>query len=131
MKRIIVLFVVLFSFNMFVIAQESAKPLTDTEVVRKVSIMDIEEKVFYDVKVTLKSVSPDYYFTSKYKVKVTIHDRWGNIIYKKTLKNVFLYVFSDGQVQVGKSNFDQVLIQKSSEDNSKFIGKTREKEGVF
>ena len=46
------------------------------------------------------------------------------------MKNVFLYVFSNGQVQVGKSNFDQILIQKSSYSDD-FIGKIREKEGIF
>ncbi len=54
----------------------------------------------------MKSTSPDYFITDKYKVKITITDANGKKIWKKTLKNVFLYVFSDGQVQVGKRHFD-------------------------
>ena len=57
-------------------------------------------------------------------------DSKGKKIWKKTLKNVFLYVFSNGQVQVGKRGFDQILIQKSSYTGD-FIGKIREKEGIY
>ena len=41
-----------------------------------------------------------------------------------------LYDFSDGQVQVGKRNFDQIVIQKSSLTGD-FLGKIREKEGIY
>ena len=53
----------------------------------------------------------------------------GNEVWKKTIKNVFLYVFSDGQIQVGKLNFTKVLIKKN--DTGTFSGKIREEEGVF
>ena len=85
---------------------ESVRPLNDTEVVRRVAIMDIEGQRYDNVVVTMKSTSPDYFITDKYKVKITITDANGKKIWKKTLKNVFLYVFSDGQVQVGKRHFD-------------------------
>lgn len=78
----------------------------------------------------MKSTSPDYFITDKYKVKITITDANGKKIWKKTLKNVFLYVFSDGQVQVGKRHFDQILIQKSSLTGD-FLGMIREKEGIY
>ena len=78
----------------------------------------------------MKSTSPDYFITDKYKVKVTISDSNGKKVWKKTLKNVFLYVFSDGQVQVGKRNFNQIVIQKSSLTGD-FFGKIREKEGIY
>ena len=126
-----VLFLMLsLSFTGFAQEPESARPLTDTELVRKVAVMDIEGELFDNVVVTLKSTSPDYIITDKYKVKVTIVDANGKKIWKKTLKNVFLYVFSNGQVQVGKRNFDQILIQKSSSTGN-FIGIIREKEGIF
>ena len=54
----------------------------------------------------------------------------GKSIYKKTLKNVFLYVFSNGQIQVGKKNFDQIVVQKSKSTDEN-IGIIREKEGVY
>ena len=109
---------------------ESVRPLNDTEVVRRVAIMDIEGQRYDNVVVTMKSTSPDYFITDKYKVKITISDANGKKVWKKTLKNVFLYVFSDGQVQVGKRNFVQILIEKSSLTGD-FLGMIREKEGIY
>lgn len=109
--------------------QETAKPLTDMEVERKVSILDIEGKIYENATITFKSTSPDYFITDKYKVKVKAVDENGRQIYKKTLKNVFLYVFSNGQVQVGKNNFDQIVVMKSKEHDV-YFGVIREKEGV-
>ena len=132
MKRFVTILFLMLSLALSGFAQEpeSARPLTDTEVVRRVAIMDIEGQLFYDVVVTMKSTSPDYLITDKFKVKVTITDSNGKKVWKKTFKNAFLYVFSNGQVQVGKRNFDQILIQKSSL-NGEFFGKIREKEGIF
>lgn len=132
MKHLVTILLLMLSLAVSGFAQEpeSAKPLTDTEVVRRVALMDIEGEMFEDVVVTIKSTSPDYFITDKYKVKVTITDSNGKKVWKKTLKNVFLYVFSDGQVQVGKRNFVQILIQKSSITGD-FLGKIREKEGIY
>lgn len=132
MKRFIAILFLMLSFTMPGLAQEqeTAKPLTDMEVERKVARMDIEGEIYNNVVVTMKSVSPDYYFTDKYKVEVTVRGANGKKIWKKTLRNVFLYVFSSGQVQVGKQNFDQILIQKSSLTGD-YVGWVREKEGVY
>ncbi len=131
--RMFVLFVVMFFTTSLVVAQdesETAKPLTGMEVVRKVAFLDIEGKVYENVTISFKSVTPDCFISDKYKVKVKVVDKKGKSIYKKTFKNAFLYVFSSGQIQVGKNNFNQVLItkSKSSDDN---IGVIREKEGVY
>lgn len=109
---------------------ETAKPLTDMEVVRKVARFDIEGKIYENVTVSFKSITPDYFISDKYKVKVKVVNSKGKSIYKKTFKNVFLYVFSNGQVQVGKKNFDQIIVQKSvlTDDN---VGMIREKEGIY
>lgn len=125
-RRILLIFL-LVNFTTHVFSQETARPLTDTEIMRNVLRMDIEGTEYENVKVTFKSISPDY-FSEKYKVKITITDKDGNEIWKKTLKNVFLYVFSDGQIQVGKPNFSKVLIRK---DSGSFTGKIREQEGVY
>ena len=132
MKRFFTILFLMLSLALSSFAQEpeSAKPLTDTEVIRKVALMDIEGQLYDNVVVTMKSTSPDYFITDKYKVKVTISDSNGKKVWKKTLKNVFLYVFSDGQVQVGKRNFNQIVIQKSSLTGD-FFGKLREKEGFY
>ena len=78
---------------------------------------------------TFKSTSPDGFFNDKYKVKVTIKNKEGKTIWKKTLKNVFLYVFSDGQIQVGKNNFNMILVRKSKKIDG-IISIIRIKEGV-
>lgn len=109
---------------------ERASPLTDIEVARKVAFLDIEGKYYENVTISFKSVTPDCYISDKYKVKVKVVDENGKSIYKKTLKNVFLYVFSNGQIQVGKKNFDQIVITKSKLP-ADCTGIIREKEGVY
>ncbi len=123
---------VMFVASITMVAQEpeTARPLTDTEVVRRVALLDVEGKYYYDVVMTFKSTTPDYFITDKYKVKVSVKNNEGKTVWKKTLKNVFLYVFSSGQVQVGKQNFDMIVVQKSKETGD-FIGIVREKEGVY
>lgn len=131
-QKLLLLIIMLFTITL-TFAQsepETAKPLTDMEVVRKVGRFDIEGKIYENVTVSFKSITPDYFISNKYKVKVKVVNSKGKSIYKKTFKNVFLYVFSNGQVQVGKKNFDQIIVQKSvlTGDN---VGMIREKEGIY
>lgn len=129
-KKLFLLLIMLLNCSLTFAQKESetALPLTDMEIVRKVAYLDIEGKIYEDVIMTFKSITPDYFISDKYKVKVVDKNR--KTIYKNTLKNVFLYVFSSGQIQVGKKNFNQILIQKSTmTDNN--IGIIREKEGVY
>ncbi len=111
MKKMLLLLVVLFSFCITTFAQdvEKAHPITDTEIVRNVSILDIEGKTYHDVTITMKSTSPDYFITDKYKVKVKVVDSTGKKLWSKTFKSVFLFVFSNGQIQIGKQNFNKWL----------------------
>lgn len=133
MKRIL-LFLMMLTINIVSFAQnsepEKAKPMTDTEIVRKCAIFDVEGKYYDNVTVTIKSNQPDFFFTDKYKVKVTVTDASGSKVWNKTFKNAFLYVFSSGQIQVGKQNFDKLVIAKSS-STGEWIGMVREKEGVY
>ena len=131
--RKITLLVIMFLTSTFAFTQsepETTTPLTDMEVVRKVAILDIEGEIHEDVIISFKSTTPDYFIKDKYKVKVKVVDKKGKSVYKKTFKNAFLYVFSNGQIQVGKPNFNQILITKSELMNSN-IGIIREKEGVY
>lgn len=109
---------------------EKIKPLLDTEIVRKCAILDIEGKYYENVTVTIKSNEPDYVWIDKYKVKVTVTDASGNKVWKKTLNNSFLYVFSNGQIQIGKKNFYKMVIIRSSSSGN-WEGVVREKEGVY
>lgn len=133
MKRIL-LFLMMLTINIVGFAQsdetEKASPMTDTEIVRKCAILDVEGKYYDNVTVTIKSNQPDFFFTDKYKVKVTVTDASGSKVWNKTFKNAFLYVFPNGQVQVGKPNFDKLVITKSSPTGD-WIGMVREKEGVY
>nr|DAW18682.1 MAG TPA: hypothetical protein [Caudoviricetes sp.] len=133
MKRIL-LFLMMLTINIVSFAQnsepEKAKPMTDTEIVRKCAILDVEGKYYDNVTVTIKSNQPDFFFTDKYKVKVTVTDTSGSKVWNKTFKNAFLYVFPNGQIQVGKPNFDKLVITKSSPTGD-WIGVVREKEGVY
>ena len=128
MKRIL-LFLMMLTINIVGFAQsdetEKASPMTETEIVRKCAILDVEGKQYENVTVTIKSKSPDYFLTDKFKVKVTVTDESGVKVWNKTFKNAFLYVFSNGQIQVGKQNFDKLVITKSS-STGEWIGMVRE-----
>lgn len=81
---------------------ETAKPLTDMEVVRKVAFLDIEGKYYEDVTMSFKSITPDYFISDKYKVKVKVVDKNGKSIYKKTLKMFFYMCFQMVKYKWGK-----------------------------
>ena len=130
MKKILLLVAILLTFTSNVFAQEKAKPLIDQEVMRRVALIDVEGTTYENVVVSMKSASLDDFVKGKDKVKVVITDSQGKKIWKKTLKNVCLYVFSNGQVLVGKSGFVQLVIQKSSYTDD-FVGMIREKEGIY
>lgn len=128
MKKIVLMFLLLVSNIIGIFAQEveTAIPLFKTEVVRKVAILDMEGKYYSDVVMTFKSTSPTLFG----KVKVTARNSEGKIIWKKTLKDVFLYVFSDGHIRVGQWNYTKIMVMKSNKDGS-FFSIVREKEGIY
>lgn len=114
------------TFTFMVIAltasySETTKPLYDVEIVRKDVTLDIEGIYYRNVTISLKTKG---LFSDK--VKVNIVDKWGKSIYKKTLKNAYLYVFSNGQIEVGKPHFNQIVIFPKDS-----FGIIREKEGVY
>lgn len=129
MKPKILLFFLFLTYTFNLYSQEKSSPMFDTEIERNVSVMDIEGKEYENVKVTIKSISPDNYFSNVYKVKVTIVDMDGKEVWKKTFKNAYLYVFSGGQIQVGKPKFNKLIIYEKKERIH--TGKIREKEGVY
>lgn len=133
MKKIILLISLLLVCGWQIQAQDAEKtsPLTDVEITRRVIDIDIEGESFVACTVVLKSYSPDA-IRSSYKVKVTVKNARGKTIYKKVFRNAYLYVFSSGQIQVGKPNFSQMVIWKRVEKVDKaFSAIIREKEGVF
>ena len=133
-KYLVTLFLALCAAISFAQSQgdesEKSRPMRDTKVVRNVTVIDIEGTSYEDVEVTMKSISADYFIFDKDRVKVTIRDKDGKKVWKKTFYNAFMYVFSNGQVQIGKPNFDQLVIFKSTFGNS-YNGVIREYEGVY
>ena len=114
---------------------EESYPSRDTEIVRRCSYMDIEGEYYHNVVVTLKSYYKEsaYLYGGQltkggYRVKVIIKDENGKKVYKKTFKNCYLYIFTSGQVQVGKPKFNQIIIGKAGDS---WFGEIREKEGVW
>ena len=109
---------------------EKVAPLHDTEIIRNVDVMSIEGVTYYDVKVELRTISPDYVIHDKERVKIKIKNATGKIIYKKTLASVYLYLYTDGQIEVKQKNFLKLLIWKSK--NSGYtLGEIKEKEGLL
>lgn len=51
---------------------ETAKPLTDMEVVRKVAFLDIEGKAYENVTISFKSVTPDFSFLTNIKSRLRL-----------------------------------------------------------
>ena len=130
MKKTLLLFAMLLAFTSNVFAQEEAKPLMDREVMRRVALIDIEGTTYKNVVVSMKSASLDDYIKGENKVEVVITDSKGKKIWEKSLKNVFLYVFSNGQVQIAQGGFVQIVIDKLSQTDD-FVGMVREKEGIY
>ncbi|MFK2214627.1 hypothetical protein ACIXT1_03470 [Bacteroides fragilis] len=84
-KLSVLLLIIMFT-NSLAFAQselKTAKPLTDMEVVRKVAFLDIEGKYYEDVTMSFKSITPDYFISDKYKVKVKVVDKNGNLYIKR------------------------------------------------
>ena len=129
MKIFINLLFVLFPF--IALAQdnvETSKPSLDTEIVRHCAFMEIEGDFYSNVTITLKSQSPAPFVSDNFRVKVTVKNSDGKNVYKKTFKNSYLYIFSEGEIQVGKPKFNQIMIGKRDD---KWWGIIKEKEGIW
>ncbi len=104
MHKLLLLLIMLFTASL-TFAQsepETAIPLMNMEVARKVASLDIEGKIYENVTIFFKSITPYYFISDKCKVKVRVVDSSGKSIYKKTFKSVFPYVFSTDRYRWGK-----------------------------
>ena len=95
--------------------------MQNAELIRKVCFLDIEGEVYTDVVVAIKSISPDGFFSDKYRVKVKVTDSNGKTVWNKTMKPAPLYIYSDRQI----------LIYSGKRANRYEKGIIREKEGVY
>ena len=137
MKKIIFLLLAIIQFFVGYAQSESetAKPSRGVEIQRRCAILYIEGKKYENATVELKSNDPDYIFTDKshVNVKVTIKLPTGEqkVVYKKKIKDSNLYIFRNGQIQVGNPNFDKIVITPSSTTRGIYYGTINEKEGVY
>lgn len=111
MRKLILLFAIFLSA--FSTYGETVDPLYDTKVMRFCDTLCIENDWYENVTVSMICISPDYFIHNNPRVKIRVKDKDGNLIWKKTLYNTYLYVFSRGQVQIGKPNFNQIVIWRS------------------
>lgn len=129
MKRIFyILFIVLFSLNINAQQKDSVEkssPLIGVEVDRNCYQLDIEGVVFNDVLIGFYCYYNTLWF--RYETNVVVM-KGKKKIYKKKFKNSYLYVFNDGQVQVGQPKFRQIVVGKIGSD---YYGKIRQFEGLY
>ena len=111
MKKVFVVFLFIFS-TVSTFAQsegESVKPIGGITLYRNVSLAAIEQNNYLDVIVKFKAAELGDYFTNG--VKVVVVDN--NTIYRKRFSKSYLYVFSDGTIEVGKGNaLTQIILFK-------------------
>lgn len=129
MKKILSIAFLMFTLS-FSAFGETVKPLYDTKVYRKLNFIYIEDKSYDNVSVTMKCISPDYLIHDNARVKILITDENGQMIWKKTLYNTYLYVFSDGQIQIGKPNFTQMIIRPTTY-GTRYYGEIKLEEGIY
>ena len=107
---------------------EKVPPQYGLEVERDLSFICIEEASYNDVKINIESSLPVAGPLSNVRIKV--YNSKGKKLYKKTLYNSCLYVFKDGQIQVGRPLFNQALIMKSKRTGT-WMGEISEKKGFY
>lgn len=138
MKRLLTLFILITSIVSLSHSQtattpevQSVKPVRNAMVERKVVAIDVDGVTYENVNVSMQAVNHRYY--NRNKVKIVIRDVMGKKLWSKTFSDVFLYVFSDGQVQVGQGTFIQLLIEKIAKPTAEgeFKATFREKQGIF
>ena len=112
MKKAFVVFLFIFS-TVSTFAQsegESVKPIGGITLYRNVSLAAIEQNNYLDVIVKFKAAELGDYFTNGV---VVVDNNTGKKIYRKGFSKSYLYVFSDGTIEVGKGNaLTQIILFK-------------------
>ena len=131
MKRILTLILISLLSASMAFAQgtvEIIKPeTTENNIVRNIDTIDIEGDFYCNVTVHIKSMPQSKYVKPYVKVKI-VETGTGKTILSKTLNGSFLFLFSDGQIQVGKHNLRQIAISKPGKGSAGII---RIKEGIW
>lgn len=131
MKRFITLLLIITLNAISSFAQDRVETVksvaTPTELTRYIANIDIEGDIYCDVSADIEATPKDRY--AKPSVKVKIKDaKTGKVIWSKKLDGSYLFLFSDGQIQIGKQDLRQVVISRPGEDCA---AKIRVKQGIW
>ena len=127
MKKLLVLFVFVFSIISAFAQSESVKPTFGVNLERVVSYASINGETHTNLTVELRAAELGDPFVEGVRVIVTDNET-GKKIYEKRFWKSYLYAFSDGTIEVGKGNaLTQISLYKSKGD---WIMNLREK-GIY
>lgn len=107
-------------------AQGEVNPSFNVNVEKIVAHFDIEGKGYDNVAASFTSKNTE----KKNTVTIIVVNDKRKKVYKKTISNSFLYVYPNGQIEVGKPDFTQVVVGESNVSSNRWIGKIRIKTGV-
>ena len=118
MKKVFVVFLFIFS-TVSTFAQsegESVKPIGGITLYRNVSLAAIEQNNYLDVIVKFKAAELGDQGSNEARKTievVVVDNNTGKKIYRKRFSKSYLYVFSDGTIEVGKGNaLTQIILFK-------------------
>ncbi len=98
------------------------------EIARICDVVDIEGSIVKDAVIYLKTGKTAFSFSISNKVDVKVKQGKKTIFHKK-LKNAYLYIFSNGQVQVGQPRINNIIIGRDSDGS--IVGQIRIMEGIW
>lgn len=133
MKQIVKIFILFLSF-MFVQTMNAqvdhdgvlrALPSVGARIDRNLAWIDIESTYYSDVHVNLHSGYDNR--TRLYYVNIIVTQNHKKV-YSRRFNNAYMYLYGDGQIQVGKPGFIQMVIVHDRLGN---CGKIRQFEGLY
>lgn len=131
MKRILTFILISLLGSFIAFAQstvETIKPEnTENDIVRDIDTIDIEGSFYCNVTVHITSMPQSKYVRPYVRVKI-VEKGTRKTILSKTLNGSFLFLFSDGQIQVGRHNLRQIALSKPGKGSA---GIVRIKEGIW
>ena len=109
--------------------KESVHPVMgQVEIARICDVVDIEGSIVKDAVIYLKTGKTAFSYSISNKVDVKVKQGKKTIFHKK-LKNAYLYIFSNGQVQVGQPRINNIIIGRDSDGS--IVGQIRIMEGIW
>lgn len=108
MKRVLLL-LLLSLLGFAAHAQLKSMRLVNVQVEGVASRLLVEQDYYENASFKLEALSPDAYFRDFFAVRVLI-EKEGKRIYRKSWKNVCLYAFENGQMEVGREGMAKMVL---------------------